>query len=149
VAVVAWGLLAEVDARDAADGVSSGNGALASPPGWLHALALGVLVAALALGVLRGGWAGLVVAAGFALVYLALVLTPVPDDAGDVAGRLWRSEPVLVAAVALLAAGIVASVVARPLDIVSRLWRTRRALLVAGSVAAAGLVAALAVWLLA
>jgi patatin-related protein len=149
VAVVAWGLLAEVDARDAADGVSSGNGALASPPGWLHALALGVLVAALALGVLRGGWAGLVVAAVFALVYLALVLTPVPDDAGDVAGRLWRSEPVLVAAVALLAAGIVASVVARPLHIVSRLWRTRRALLVAGSVAAAGLVAALAVWLLA
>jgi hypothetical protein len=123
-------------------GASPEDGVLAAPPGWLHALALGVLVASLALGVLRGGWAGVVVAGGFALVYLGLVLTPVPADASDAAGRLWRSEPVLVAAVALLAAGIVASFVARPLDLVSRLWRTHRILLAAGVVVAATLAAA-------
>jgi len=55
---------------------------------------------------------------------------------------------VLVAGVALLAAGIVASFVARPLDVVSRLWRTHRLLLVGGVVAAV-LAAALAVWQLA
>ena len=77
-------------------------------------------------------------------MYLGLVLTPEPDDAADVAGRLWRSEPVLVAGVALLAAGIVASYVARPLDVVSRLWRTHRALLVGALVVVGGLVAALA-----
>lgn len=147
-AVVVWGVLADVDAREAAGGGSAGDGVLASPPGWLHALAIGVLVASLALGVLRGGWAGIVVAAGFALVYLGLVLTPLPDDAADAAGRLWRSEPVLVAGVALLAAGIVASFVARPLDVVSRLWRTHRLVLVGGVVAAV-LAAALALWQLA
>jgi hypothetical protein len=94
--------------------------------------------------VLRGGWAGIVVAVGFGLVYLGLVLTPEPDDASDAAGRLWRSEPVLVAGTALLAAGIIASFVARPLDIVSRLWRTRRALLLVGVAVIVCLAAALA-----
>lgn len=143
VGIVVWGVLADVDARQAATGATAG-GTLAEPPGWLHLLAAGVLVASLALGVLRGGWAGLVVAAGFGLVYLALVLTPAPDDAGDAAGRLWRFEPVLVAGIALLAAGIVASFLARPLDVVNRLWRTRRALLIAGLVLGALLVAVLA-----
>ena len=143
-AVVVWGVLADVDAREAAGGTPSGDGTLDQPPGWLHALAIGVLVASIALGVLRGGWAGIVVAVGFGLVYLGLVLTPEPDDASDVAGRLWRSEPVLVAGTALLATGIIASFVARPLDIVSRLWRTRRALLVVGVAVVACLAAALA-----
>ena len=143
-AVVVWGVLADVDAREAAGGTPSGDGTLDQPPGWLHALAIGVLVASIALGVLRGGWAGIVVAVGFGLVYLGLVLTPEPDDASDVAGRLWRSEPVLVAGTALLATGIIASFVARPLDVVSRLWRTRRALLVVGVAVVACLAAALA-----
>ena len=51
--------------------------------------------------------------------------------------RLWRSEPVLVAATALLAAGIVASFLARPLDVVSRLWRSQRARLLVGVAALA------------
>ena len=143
-AVVVWGVLADVDAREAACGTASCDGTLDQPPGWVHAVAIAVLVASIALGVLRGGWAGVVVAVGFGLVYLGLVLTPEPDDASDVAGRLWRSEPVLVAGTALLAAGIIASFVARPLDVVSRLWRTRRALLVVGVAVIACLVAALA-----
>ena len=147
-AVVVWGVLADVDAREAVGGTPSGDGTLDQPPGWLHALAVGVLVASIALGVLRGGWAGIVIAVGFGLVYLGLVLTPEPEDASDVAGRLWRSEPVLVAGTALLAAGLVASFVARPLDVASRLWRTRRALLVAGVAVAAGLAAVLAYVLL-
>ena len=147
-AVVVWGVLADVDAREAVGGTPSGDGTLDQPPGWLHALAVGVLVASIALGVLRGGWAGIVIAVGFGLVYLGLVLTPEPDDASDVAGRLWRSEPVLVAGTALLAAGLVASFVARPLDVVSRLWRTRRTLLVAGVAVTAGFGAVLAYVLL-
>ena len=120
-----------------------------APPAWLHGLALGVLVASLALGILRGGWAGIAVAGGFALVYLGLVFTPAPEDASDVSGRLWRSEPVLVAGVALLAAGIVASYIARPLDVVNRLWRAHRALLVGGLVVLSSLVVVLAYLLLA
>ena len=143
VGVVVWGVLADVDAREAAVAATAGDEAIAGPPAWLHALALAVLVASLALGVLRGGWAGIAVAVGFGLVYLGLVLTPEPDGAVDVAGRLWRAEPVLTAGVALLAAGIVASYVARPLDVVSRLWRAHRALLVGGLVVLAGLIAVL------
>jgi hypothetical protein len=143
VGIVVWGVLADVDAREAAVAATVGDEAIARPPAWLHALALGVLVASLALGVLRGGWAGIAVAVGFGLVYLGLVLTPEPDGAGDVAGRLWRSEPVLTAGVALLAAGIVASYVARPLDVVSRLWRAHRALLVGGLVVLAALIGVL------
>ena len=80
-AVVVWGVLADVDAREAAGGTPSGDGTLDQPPGWLHGVAIGVLIASIALGVLRGGWAGIVVAVGFGLVYLGLVLTPEPDDA--------------------------------------------------------------------
>ena len=148
VAVVVWGVLADVDAREAAVGPAPGDGALAAPPGWLHALAVAVLVASLGLGVLRGGWAGIVVAAGFALAYLGLVLTPEPDDPTGSAGRLWRSEPVLVAGLGLLAAGIVASYVARPLDLVSRLWRAHRAVLLGGLAVLAALGAGLAYVLL-
>ena len=142
VAVVVWGVLADLDARVAGGGAAADT--LTPPPGWLHVLAAGVLVASLALGVLRGGWAGIVVAVGFGLVYLGVVLTPEPDGADDTAERLWRSEPVLVAATALLAAGIVASFLARPLDVVSRLWRSQRAVLLGSlaAVAAAGVVLA-------
>jgi patatin-related protein len=125
VVAVAWGLLADVDARVATCAASACDGAIDEPPGWLHALAVVVLIGSLALGVLRGGWVGVVVAAGFGLVYLGLVLTPAPDPS-DVVGRLWQSEPVLLAATALVAAGIIASVVARPLDLVKRLWRRHR-----------------------
>jgi O-antigen ligase len=125
-AIVVWGVLADVDAREAACGAPACDGTLDQPPGWLHALAVAILVASLVLGILRGGWAGLAVAVGFGLAYLGLVLTPEPDDPADVAGRLWRSEPVLVAATALLVAGIVASFLARPLDLVRRLWRRLR-----------------------
>jgi patatin-related protein len=142
VVVVVWGVLADLDERVAGDEAAAD--ALTGPPGWLHVLAAGVLVASLALGVLRGGWAGIVVAVGFGLVYLGVVLTPEPDGAGDTAERLWRSEPVLVAATALLAAGIVASFLARPLDVVSRLWRSQRAVLLGGlaALAAAAIVLA-------
>jgi patatin-related protein len=142
VAVVVWGVLADLDARVA--GGERATDTLAEPPGWLHVLAAGVLVASLVLGVLRGGWAGIVVAVGFGLVYLGVVLTPEPDGVGDTAERLWRSEPVLVAATALLAAGIVASYLARPLDVVSRLWRSHRALLVVGVAALAAATVVLA-----
>jgi hypothetical protein len=142
VAVVVWGVLADLDARVA--GGEAAADTLTGPPGWLHVLAAGVLVASLALGVLRGGWAGIVVAVGFGLVYLGVVLTPEPDGVGDTAERLWRSEPVLVAATALLVAGIVASFLARPLDLVGRLWRSQRAVLLAGvaALAAAAIVLA-------
>jgi hypothetical protein len=142
VALVVWGVLADLDARVA--GGETATDTLAEPPGWLHVLAAGVLVASLVLGVLRGGWAGIVVAVGFGLVYLGVVLTPEPDGVGDTAERLWRSEPVLVAATALLAAGIVASYLARPLDVVSRLWRSHRALLVVGVAALAAATVVLA-----
>ena len=108
-----------------------------------------IAIASLALGILRGGWAGIAVAGGFALVYLGLVFTPAPEGASDVPGRLWRSEPVLVAGVALLAAAIVASYIARPLDVVNRLWRAHRALLVGGLVVLSSLVVVLAYLLLA
>ncbi len=123
VAIVVWGVFADVDARQAAGDASSD--VLAKPPAGVHLVAALVLLGALALGVLRGGLAGIAILVGFAAVYLALVFTPVPDDLSDAAGRLWRSEPVLVAGVALLACGLVASLLARPLAVVSRLREQR------------------------
>ena len=130
VAVVVWGVFADVDARQAAGDTTVG--VLDKPPGWLHGVAVAVLLGALTLGVLRGGGVGVLVFAGFAAVYLGLVFTPAPDDVSDAAGRLWRTEPVLVAGVALLACGMVASLLARPLAAVSRL-RRRRATAQSGS----------------
>ena len=130
-AVVVWGIFADVDARQAAGDTTVD--VLDTPPGWLHALAVAVLLGALTLGVLRGGGAGIAVLAGFAIVYLGLVFTPAPDDVSDAAGRLWRTEPVLVAGVALLACGLVASLLARPLTAVTRLRRRRRPAAQSGS----------------
>ena len=130
-AVVVWGVFADVDARQAAGNTTVD--VLDTPPGWLHALAVAVLLGALTLGVLRGGGAGIAVLAGFAIVYLGLVFTPAPDDVSDAAGRLWRTEPVLVAGVALLACGLVASLLARPLAAVTRLRRRRRPAAQSGS----------------
>jgi hypothetical protein len=129
--VVVWGVFADVDARQAAGNTTVD--VLDTPPGWLHALAVAVLLGALTLGVLRGGGAGIAVLAGFAIVYLGLVFTPAPDDVSDAAGRLWRTEPVLVAGVALLACGLVASLLARPLTAVTRLRRRRRPAAQSGS----------------
>ena len=88
-AVVVWGVLADVDAREAAGGTPSGDGTLDQPPGWLHAVAVGVLVASLALGVLRGGWAGIVVAVGFG------ARLPRPRPHTGARRRLGRGRPAL------------------------------------------------------
>jgi patatin-related protein len=102
-ALVAWGLYSDVDVRTGGDA--------GSPPAWLALLARGIVAAALVLGILRAGWAGVVVALGFAVAYVSLVLWPWPEGARDGIERLWKTSPVATLLVALFVLGAVAGLI--------------------------------------
>jgi hypothetical protein len=100
VAIVALGLYSDVDVRTGGDA--------GSPPAWLALLARGIVAAALVLGIVRAGWAGVVVAVGFAVAYSSLVLWPWPEGARDGFERLWKTSPVATLLLAVFVLGVTA-----------------------------------------
>jgi patatin-related protein len=100
VALVAWGLYSDVDVRTGGDA--------GSPPAWLALFARGMVAAALVLGIIRAGWAGVVVALGFAVTYVSLVLWPWPEGGREGVERLWKTSPVATLLVALFFLGLTA-----------------------------------------
>jgi hypothetical protein len=113
--VVVWGVVAEADVPDSAptaSGTQTGEGS-ASPPGWLSALAKVIVAGGILLGVLRGGTAGIGVGVAALIAYAAIrVSDRWPRGAGEVLERGLKDEPIAMAAVAIVAAGLLTGLVA-------------------------------------
>lgn len=119
--ILAWALLADVQAREAAQTTTIQHTAK-GPPGWLEALAKLIVAGGLLLGILRAGLVGLGLALAFAAAYLTLVLTPWPEGY-DLLERLFKTSTLASVTLALLLAGLLAGLIARPLHYLKRALR--------------------------